>query len=99
MYATIVRCDLCTLESPQARGKAGRTLATVLAALPGFVACVALDADTETGSVAVLCLFEEQASMAAAGRVIAAWQHCQGGSAGSGIEPIGAGAVIAQKGL
>ena len=75
-------------------------LATALAALPGFLACVALDAEGESGMVVVLCLVAERASNAAAERMIAAWQREQGGGAGSNaIEQLEQGAVIAQKGL
>jgi hypothetical protein len=99
MYATILRCTLPPRTATDARWQRGRTLTTALAALPGFVACVALDAEGEPGVVVALCLVEEQANMAAAERVIAAWQHEQGGAAGTGIACIGQGAVIAQKGL
>lgn len=99
MYATIVRCDLHTRMCAGARRQHGRALAKALAALPGFVAFVALDVDADAGMVAALCIFEEQASMAAADGVIAEWQQEHGGAAGSGMEHLGAGAVIAQKGL
>jgi hypothetical protein len=99
MYATIIHCDMHAIASAHARGQMGRTLATALAALPGFIAFVALDADTVTGAVAALCIFEEQTSIAPAARVIAQWQHDALGAGAAAIQHLGTGAVIAQKGL
>jgi hypothetical protein len=99
MYATIIRCDLRGIEPSHARGQAGRTLATALSALPGFLAFVALDAEDAAGMVAVLCIVEDRASLAAARRVTARWQQDAVGMAAGGVEELGAGAVIAQRGL
>jgi hypothetical protein len=49
MYATILRCDLRALASADARRKSGRILTTALAAPPGFIAFVALDAEGNRG--------------------------------------------------
>lgn len=97
MYATIIRCDLHGIESSHARGQAGRTLATALGALPGFLAFVAVDG--EAGMVAALCIVEDRASLTAARRVTARWQQDVVGIATGGVEEIGTGAVIAQQGL
>ncbi len=99
MYATIVQTAMHTLCSADACGRTGRTLANALAALPGFVVFVALDADTASGTVAMLCIFAEQASIAAAEEVIAQWQGDAHAAVGHSIQRLGAGTVIAQKGL
>jgi hypothetical protein len=95
MYATIVRCDLRTITPSQARECAGRSLATRLSLLPGFVAFIALE--SEAGDITAVYLVEERMGLAAAERVIAQWQ----GEAveGRGVRRLGAGEVIAQKGL
>jgi hypothetical protein len=100
MYATIIRCDLRAIASTAARGRTGRSLAVALGALPGFVAFVALDADAEAaGFVVALCIVEDRASLAAAQRLTAQWHTDTSGAAESGLEELGAGAVIAQRGL
>jgi hypothetical protein len=99
MYATIILCDLHNRTSTLTHGHSGRTLASALAALPGFVAFVALDMDAGVGSVATLCLMEERAGLAEAERVIAQWQAEQNTTTGSGVRRVGAGEVIAQWGL
>jgi hypothetical protein len=91
MFATMIRCDLC--------GQTGRTLAKALSALPGFVAFVALDAEGEGRRAAALCIMEDRASLAAARRRIAEWHANACGTAAGGLEEVGAGAVIAQRGL
>lgn len=99
MYATIIRSDMRALASSAERGRTGRSLAAALGALPGFVAFVALDAEGETGTVAALCIVEDWASLTAVQRRIAQWhtEACGGGA--GGLEELGAGAVIAQRGL
>jgi len=105
MYAAIIQCDMRAIASFHERGRMGRTLATALGALPGFVAFVALNTDTNTntdtsaGMVAALCIFEDLTSITAAKRVIARWHTEEIGTGGAGLVEVGAGAVIAQKGL
>jgi hypothetical protein len=99
MFATIIRSDMRALASPAERGRTGRSLATALGALPGFVAFVALDAEGEAGAVAALCIVEDRASLAAAQHRIAQWHTETCGAAEGGVEELGAGAVIAQRGL
>jgi hypothetical protein len=99
MYATIVHCDMRTLPTADARGQKGRTLATGLGALPGFVAFVALDAVEETGMVTALCIVENRASLEAAHRHVAQWYVDTFGASGTGVAEVRAGVVIAQKGL
>jgi hypothetical protein len=99
MYATIVQCDMHAIASSEERGRMGRTLGTALAGLPGFVAFVALDTEGEAGTVAALCIVEERAAMAAVDHAIAQWQRDFPATVGTGIRRLGAGTVIAQKGL
>ena len=99
MYATIIRYDLRALASSAERGRTGRSLAAALGALPGFVAFVALEAEGEAGAVAALCIVEDRASLVAAQRRTAAWHTEAAGAAGGGVEEVGAGAVIALRGL
>jgi hypothetical protein len=99
MYATIIRCDLRALASSAERGRTGRSLAAAVGALPGFVAFVALEAEGGAGAVAALCIVEDRASLAAVRRQIAHWHTESCGAAADELEEIGAGAVIAQRGL
>jgi hypothetical protein len=96
MYATIVRCDLRTITPSQARECAGRSLATRLSLLPGFVAFIALE--SEAGDITAVYLVEERMGLAAAERVIAQWQGEEAVES-RGVRRLGAGEVIAQKGL
>lgn len=99
MYATIVHCELQNGTATLAHGQAGRTLTAALAALPGFVAFVALEMDAAAGTVTAVCLVEERAGLAEAERVIAQWQREQGATVGGDVRRLGAGEVIAQQGL
>jgi hypothetical protein len=63
-----------------------------------FATRVALDTDPPSGAVTTLFLFDRQASIAAAA-AIARWQREEQASVGPCIRRLGAGAVIAQKGL
>lgn len=99
MYATMIQCDMHAIASSEERGRTGRTLGTALAALPGFVAFVALDAEGEAGTVAALCIFEERAGVEGAHGVIAQWQRQYPATVGTGIRHLGAGVVIVQNGL
>jgi hypothetical protein len=98
MYATVVQCDMHTIDSSHERGQVGRILATRLSEIAGFVAFVALDIDAVAGSVAALCIFEDRAGITAADDAIEQWQR-EYPVVGTGIQRHGAGAVIAQKGL
>jgi len=99
MYATMIQCDMHAIDSSEERGRTGRLLGTTLAALPSFVAFVALDAEGEAGTVAALCIFEDRAGVEGANCVIAQWQREYPATVGSGIRQLGAGVVIVQKGL
>jgi hypothetical protein len=99
MYATIVRCEMHHRSAARADGRAGRTLTTALAALPGFVAVVAIETDAEAGTATAVCLMEEHAGLAAAERVIAQWQQAHVATGKRDVQRMGAGEVIAQWGL
>jgi hypothetical protein len=98
MYATVYQITFTTLASADARGRTGRSLASALAALPGFLAFIALESEPNSGAVTLLCLFDRQARYAAE-CVIARWQQDERASVGPSIQRLGAGAVIAQRGL
>jgi len=97
MYATLFYLDLGKSESFRDRGQSGRSLATALAALQGFVAFIAVEA--EDGTVAGLCVCADAAALEAARRTADTWQQTQCGSRGSTIQPLMAGEVIVQRGF
>ena len=99
MYATIVECDMEAVTSSHDRGRLGRILASRLSSLPGFVAFIALDANADKGRVAGLCIFEDGSGMVAAENAFDEWQREYATSIGGGIQRLGSGAVIVQKGL
>jgi hypothetical protein len=99
MYATVMLCEPRNGTATLAHGQAGRTLTAALAALPGFVAFIALEMDTGAGTITAVCLVEERAGLAEAERVIAQWQRAQGATVGKEVRRLGAGEVIAQQGL
>jgi hypothetical protein len=99
MYATIVEVILRTPGSAAAHGHTGRALANALAALPGFLAFLALDTDAASGAVTMLCIFADAAGIEASEREIARWQRDENATTEPCIRRLGAGAVIAQKGL
>ena len=65
----------------------------------GFLAFLALDTDAASGAVTMLCIFADASSIEAAEREIARWQRDEHATTGTRIRRLGAGAVIAQKGL
>jgi hypothetical protein len=99
MYATIFQSTLDTVGSAEERGRTGRSLATALAALPGFLAFIALDSDPARGTVTLVCLFDGQSRIAATEGVIAQWEQDAQPAGERRIRQLGTGAVIAQKGL
>jgi hypothetical protein len=99
LYATIVRCERHPATAAFARGQAGRALIAALAALPGFIAVVAIETDAASGTVTAVCLIEKRAGLADIERVLAQWQHEQVAIVRSSVQQLGAGEVIAQWGL
>ncbi len=99
MYASVVQCDMQAVDSTLERRQLWRILASRLGALPGFVAFVALDSDAVTGRAAALCIFEDPDGAATADRAVELWHKEYPTTIGTGIQRIGAGAVIVQKGL
>ncbi|MEZ4520185.1 MAG: hypothetical protein R3A46_00880 [Thermomicrobiales bacterium] len=111
MHASIFRFDLGSNTSPRERGRRGRTLATALAAVPGFVAFLALE--SEAGWLAGLCICIDPAALARAQQVAADWQREHGchshpspclawgqdPALGSAMQPLITGEVIVQRGF
>lgn len=96
MYATIFRINLCS-SSSRDRGRAGRSLATALDTLHGFVAFIALEADD--GQVAGLCICDDPMTLQEAQTVAAHWQRDRCGPSSAGLQPIAVGKVIVQRGF
>ena len=99
MYATMLCCDPGVSATAAARERMARRLAATLAALPGFVAVVAIETDAAAGTMSVVYLAEERAGLAVAERAIAQWQQEQDATEGRGVLRVGEGEVIAQKGI
>lgn len=96
MYATIW-CDAPVAATHEESALAGRALAVRLRALPGFVAYVALAA--ESGDVAAICICADEQSLAAAHDLIAQAGAAQHAGQDAGPVPMRTGEVIVQKGL
>lgn len=88
MYATI-QCRAQATASTDELARAGHALGTRLSAAPGFVACLLL---TMPGSYATVCIFEDEASLAA-DDLVAVWASADGESGWI------TGEVLAQRGL
>ncbi len=97
MYATMFRIDLHEISSFRDRGRAGRSLATTLGALRGFVAFIALEAGD--GEIAGLCIVDDSASIDEVQGLTAQWQRENSAQTGSSNQPIAAGKVIVQRGF
>ena len=96
MYATIRHYGRAA-GSPEDLDRAGRALAAVLSAAPGFVACAVLHADD--GGCAAVSLFERRAELDAADRVVARWMAEHLAGLLPGAPRITRGEVVAQKGI
>ncbi|HET7037303.1 MAG TPA: hypothetical protein VFI42_16580 [Thermomicrobiaceae bacterium] len=97
MHATIFPIDLGDRTSSRERGRTGRALASALACLPGFVACIGLeDGD---GAVAVLCICVNAVSLEQARQVAEDWQRNNDASARPPLQPLMTGEVIMQRGF
>jgi hypothetical protein len=79
--------------------RSGRALANALAVLPGFLAVVVVENDPAAGAITVLCPFGTPVSITVAEGAIARWQRDAHTNAVPCIQRLGAGAVMAQKGL
>jgi hypothetical protein len=97
MYATMFRIDLHEICSVRERGQAGRSLATELGALRGFIAFIAFEAGE--GHIAGLWISDDLTTLDDGRRVAAQWQREHVGDSASGIQPIAIGKVIVQRGL
>ena len=97
MYASMVLLDLDGELSSRERGRLGRTLASELAQLPGFIAFVALE--TATGSVGGFCICANPVTLAEAQIRIEAWQRDHTGNGEFAFTACATGAVIVQHGF
>ncbi|HLT17940.1 MAG TPA: hypothetical protein VKZ96_00685 [Thermomicrobiales bacterium] len=101
MHASVFRLDLGDCATPRERWRAGRSLAATLAAVKGFVAFIALEA--EDGAVAGMCICVDAEALEAAGRTAHAWQRERGGQiegqSSSSRQLLIAGEVIVQRGF
>ncbi len=97
MHAAIFDIDLGGCAETRDRWRCGRSLATVLDALPGFVAFIAFE--SEDGATAGLCICVDAAALIEAQRVAEAWQSERGGQPQSIMRPLFEGEVIVQRGF
>ena len=95
MYATIRRH--AGGASTDELAPAAHALATRLGAAPGFVACLLLE--TPDGGHASVCIFEDQASLEDADRLVGGCLTSHFDAPGHDPPQLIAGEVIAQKGL
>lgn len=97
MYAAVIHLDLGSNTSMLDRGRCGRSLASALDDVPGFVAFLAFESDE--GVVTGLCICVDAMALEEARRVAAAW-HCErSGAANFALEAFDAGEVIVQRGF
>ncbi len=97
MHASIFRIDFGSCAVTGERWRCGRSLATALNAVEGFVAFIALE--SEAGVAAGLCICIDATTLDQAQRVADAWQRNSGGHEGTGVQPIAKGEVIVQRGF
>ncbi len=97
MHASMFHIDLEGRASSRDRDQSGRALATVLGAVPGFVAFIALEA--EDGTVGGLCIGVDAGTLEGMRQVMEAWQRERGQANVSNFQPLISGEVIVQRGL
>ena len=97
MYAAMFPLDLGGQASSRERGQHGRALASELAALPGFVAFIALEA--EDGAVRCLCICADAATLTEAQEFALAWQGEHSDASIASIPSCFRGRIIVQHGL
>jgi hypothetical protein len=97
MYALMFQLDLADSVPPNERDRSGRSLATALEALHGFVAFIALEA--EDGRLGGLCIGVDSATLEQARQIVSNWQPEQGKTAITQFKPLVSGEVIAQRGF
>jgi hypothetical protein len=96
MYAKIRHYDL-TGDALDELLRAGRALATRLSQVPGFVSYAALDGGA--GVLASVSVFESEADLLAADRLIAAWEAEHRGALQPRPPQVTGGEVVVQRGL
>ena len=97
MYAALVRLELPGINGTEERARLGRNLAALLSALPGFLTFVALDASER--ETTLVYIFEDRVNLDSAQQHIEQWTIGQFEHAKASIQVLGAGEIIAQKGL
>lgn len=97
MYALMFRLDFTDNVPPGGRGRCGRSLATALEALHGFVAFIAFEA--ENGTLGGLWIGVDSATAEMARNLVDAWYPERGRTAITPFEPLMAGEVIVQRGF
>lgn len=98
MYASMFRMDLGSESSARERARRGRSLAAALAALPGFVALIALEADD--GMVGGLCMCTDEDALETAHQIAENWQQRELDSAtAASLMTCVTGRVIVQHGF
>jgi hypothetical protein len=97
MYALMFQLDLADSVPPHEHYRSGRSLATALEAMHGFVAFIALEA--EDGMIGGLCIGVDAATLEQARHIVGSWQCERGRSAITRFEPLMAGEVIVQRGF
>ncbi len=97
MHASMFPLDLGRDTSSRDRERSGRALAAALAALHGFVAFIALEA--ENGVMAGFCICVDAVTLTNAQRLVEAWHRDQIWAAGFSLKPFVSGEVVVQRGL
>jgi hypothetical protein len=99
MHASMFSLDLGSSAASRNRAQRGRALAAALAALPGFVAFIAIEA--QDGTVTGLCICVDAEALEVARRKAVDWQREVGGAIHSepahGVriqDPIAMGALV-----
>jgi len=97
LFATIVRFDLPEMTSTEECAQLGRELATLLSTIPGFLAYIALKAST--AQIAAVAIVEDRQSLDVTQQRCEQWASGRFDGSAAHIQPLGAGEIIAQRGL
>lgn len=97
MHATIFHVDLGDETSSRDRWRAGRSLATALAGIHGFIAFLMLE--TDDGATAGLCVCMDAGALEEARQVAEGWQEARSEHSGSAMRALVTGEVIVQRGF
>lgn len=97
MYGSMFYLDMGAHISSRERWYCGRSLATALSAVDGFVAFLILETADDT--VAGFCICIDAPSLENARRVAEDWQHMSSGQEAADIKALITGEVIIQRGF